>query len=143
MLSTQEILAAIEASREAIARLGVRELALFGSCARDEAVKGGDVDFVVDFEKKTFDAYMDLKSLLEQIVGGQVDLVIKDVINMMLRLAAAEDIDRGDMLMPAASGEVKAYNCSTENSCTLVAQSLEDKVNFTLFTWVLVELKIP
>ena len=75
--------------------------------------------------------------------AGDVVKVIKGVINVMLRLAAAEDIDRGEMLMPAASGEVKAYNCSTENSCTLVAQSLEDKVNYTLATWILVELKIP
>ena len=75
--------------------------------------------------------------------AGDVVKVIKGVINVMLRLAAAEDIDRGEMLMPAASGEVKAYNCSTENSCTLIAQSLEDKVNYTLFTWILVELKIP
>ena len=75
--------------------------------------------------------------------AGDVVKVIKGVINVMLRLAAAEDIDRGEMLMPAASGEVKAYNCSTENPCTLVAQSLEDKVNYTLATWILVELKIP
>jgi len=75
--------------------------------------------------------------------AGDVVKVIKGVINVMLRLAAAEDIDRGEMLMPAASGEVKAYNCATETSCTLVAQSLEDKVGYTAFTWILVELKIP
>jgi len=69
--------------------------------------------------------------------------VIKGTINVMLRLAAAEDIDRGEMLMPAASGEVKAYNCATETSCTLIAQSLEDKVNYTDQTWILVEFKLP
>lgn len=69
--------------------------------------------------------------------------VIKGPINVMLRLKGAEDIDRGEMLMPAASGEVKAYNCATENPCTLVGQSLEDKVNYTDQTWILVELKIP
>lgn len=74
---------------------------------------------------------------------GDVVKVIKGVINVMLRLAAAEDIDRGEMLMPAASGEVKAYNCATENPCTLIAQSLEDKVNYTAATWILVEFKLP
>ncbi len=69
--------------------------------------------------------------------------VLKGPINVMLRLAAAEDIDRGEMLMPAASGEVKSYNCATETSCTLIAQSLEDKVNYTDQTWILVEFKLP
>ena len=69
--------------------------------------------------------------------------VIKGPINVMLRLAGGEDIDRGEMLMPAASGEVKAYNCATENSCTLIAQSLEDKVNYTDVEFILCEFKLP
>ncbi len=69
--------------------------------------------------------------------------VIKGPINAMLRLAGGEDIDRGEMLMPAASGEVKAYNCATETSCTLIAQSLEDKVNYTDVEFILVEFKLP
>jgi len=69
--------------------------------------------------------------------------VIKGPINVMLRLKGGEDIDRGEMLMPAASGEVKAYNCATETSCTLIAQSLEDKVNYTDVEFILVEFKLP
>ena len=69
--------------------------------------------------------------------------VIKGTINVMLRLAGAEDIDRGEMLQPAASGEVKAYVCGTDNACQLIAQSLEDKVNYTDMTWILVEFKLP
>ncbi len=69
--------------------------------------------------------------------------VIKGPINVMLRLAGGQDIDRGEMLMPAASGEVKAYNCATETSCTLIAQSLEDKVNYTDVEFILVEFKLP
>jgi len=75
--------------------------------------------------------------------AGDVVKVIKGVINVMLRLAAGEDIDRGEMLMPAASGEVKAYNCATETSCTLIAQSLEDKPSHTDMEWILVEFKLP
>jgi len=69
--------------------------------------------------------------------------VIKGTINVMLRLAGGQDIDRGEMLMPAASGEVKAYNCATETSCTLIAQSLEDVIGYTDQTWILVEFKLP
>ena len=68
--------------------------------------------------------------------------VIKGPINVMLRLAAAQDIARGEMLQPAASGEVKAYQCDTDNPCQLVAQSLEDVVTYTDASWVLVEFKL-
>lgn len=69
--------------------------------------------------------------------------VIKGVINVMLRLAPSQDIDRGEMLQPAASGEVKAYECGTDNACQLIAQSLEDVVTYTDADWVLVEFKLP
>lgn len=68
--------------------------------------------------------------------------VIKGPINVMLRLAANQDIDRGDMLQPAASGEAKEYQCGTDNACQLVAQSLEDVVTYTAAGWVLVEFKL-
>jgi len=68
--------------------------------------------------------------------------VLKGPINVMLRLAADQDIDRGEMLQPAASGEVKAYQCETDNPCQLVAQSLEDVVTYTDASWVLVEFKL-
>ena len=75
--------------------------------------------------------------------AGDVVKVIKGVINVMLRLAATQDIDRGEMLQPAASGEVKAYECGTDNACQLIAQSLEDVVTYTDASWVLVEFKLP
>lgn len=69
--------------------------------------------------------------------------VIKGTINVMLRLAGSQDIDRGEMLQPAASGEVKAYECGTDNACQLIAQSLEDVITYTDASWVLVEFKLP
>lgn len=56
--------------------LGVRRLGLFGSCAWGEATAGSDLDFVVEFSEKSFDGYMDLKSLLEDLFRSRVDLVI-------------------------------------------------------------------
>jgi len=63
----------------------VRRLGLFGSCARGERTEASDLDFVVEFEKKSFDAYMDLKLFLEELFGCQVDLVISDAIKPRLR----------------------------------------------------------
>jgi predicted nucleotidyltransferase len=66
-------------------RLGVRGPALFGSGARDDPAPGSDLDFVVEFERKSFDAHMDLKFFLEELFDGSVDLVIKDAIKPNLR----------------------------------------------------------
>ena len=45
----------------------------------------GDLDFVVELERKTFDAYMDLKLFLEDLFGCPVDLVLADAIKPRLR----------------------------------------------------------
>jgi hypothetical protein len=79
------ILKIIEENRNTIRRYGVRRLGLFGSCARGECKEVSDLDFVVEFEKKSFDAYMDLKLLLEELFDCKVDLVISDSIKPRLR----------------------------------------------------------
>jgi predicted nucleotidyltransferase len=65
--------------------LGVRRLALFGSAARDEITPASDLDFLVEFEIKSFDRYMDLKFLLEDWFGRRVDLVLPESIKPRLR----------------------------------------------------------
>jgi hypothetical protein len=48
-----------------------------------------DLDFLVEFEKKSFDAYfdayMDLKAFLEKLFGCRVDLVLENAIKPRLR----------------------------------------------------------
>jgi predicted nucleotidyltransferase len=80
-----EILQMLEANRDKIRSYGVRRLGLFGSCARSEAAETSDIDFVVDFDKKTFDAYMDLKAFLENLFQCRVDLVLADALKLRLR----------------------------------------------------------
>jgi len=81
----EEILKILEENQNVIRGYGVRRLGLFGSCARGEFNEVSDLDFVVEFEKKSFDAYMDLKLLLEKLFDCQVDLVISDSIKPRLR----------------------------------------------------------
>ena len=75
MRNREEVLSLIEQNQAALKKLGVRRLGLFGSCARGEATAGSDLDFVVEFSDKSFDAYMDLKSFLEDLFRSRVDLV--------------------------------------------------------------------
>ena len=84
-LSTHEILHRLEQSAPIIRRYGVRSLGLFGSAARGTAQEDSDLDFVVEFETKSFDAYMDLKAFLEGLFGCRVDLVLGEAIKPRLR----------------------------------------------------------
>ena len=81
----ETVLQKLEEHRETIRGFGVKRLGLFGSCARGEATSGSDLDFVVELEKKSFDAYMDLKDFLEELFGCKVDLVMKDAIKPRLK----------------------------------------------------------
>jgi predicted nucleotidyltransferase len=82
---TDQILRVIAQNRDAIRRYGVRSLGLFGSHARGTATPESDLDFVVEFEAKSFDRYMDLKEFLETLFGCPVDLVLADAVKPRLR----------------------------------------------------------
>ncbi len=80
----EDILKGLEGNREALRQLGVKRLGLFGSAARGEAGSASDLDFVVEFEHKSFDAYMDVKLLLEDLFSCRVDLALADSIKPRL-----------------------------------------------------------
>jgi predicted nucleotidyltransferase len=84
-MTRDEILRAIDANRARLSALGVVELALFGSHARGDAGPQSDVDFLVEFTEKSFDRYMDLKEFLQELLGRNVDLVLKSAIKPRLR----------------------------------------------------------
>ena len=84
-MNRDDVLKLLAANSETLRRLGVRRLGLFGSCARGEATANSDLDFVVDFAEKSFDAYMDLKIFLEDLFACRVDLVLTDTIKPRLR----------------------------------------------------------
>lgn len=56
---------------------GVRDVALFGSVARDKARDASDIDILVDFEPEaeTFDNLVRIADLLEASFDSKVDLV--------------------------------------------------------------------
>ncbi len=84
-MTKDEILKKIHENKAELKRLGVKRLALFGSHARGQATSKSDLDFLVEFDKKTFDAYFDLKEFLEKIFQRKIDLVLPDAIKPRLR----------------------------------------------------------
>lgn len=87
----RDVLAALERNADTIRGFGVRRLALFGSCARGESSPTSDLDFLVEFERKSFDAYMELKFFLEELFGCSVDLVPADAVKDRLRAAVLQE----------------------------------------------------
>jgi uncharacterized protein len=83
-----ELLSVLKGCRQSLAeRYGVRYLAVFGSYVKGNQHKRSDIDILVELEKtsKTFDNYMELKFYLTRIIGGKVDLVLKDSIREELK----------------------------------------------------------
>jgi predicted nucleotidyltransferase len=85
MRTRDEVLQLLARNRDRIRSLGVRSLALFGSAVRNEATEASDLDFLVEFDHKTFDNYMDLKFFLEELLDRPVDLVLRDAVKPRLR----------------------------------------------------------
>jgi len=72
-------------------RFGVRELAVFGSVARNEAAASSDVDVLVEFDgPTTFDGYSGVKEALEAILGTRVDLATP----AMLKPRVKQEVER-------------------------------------------------
>jgi len=57
-----------------------------------DANPNSDVDVLVEFDQPTFDHYMDLKFILEQLLGADVDLVIEDTVKPRLRTYISQEI---------------------------------------------------
>ena len=67
-------------------RFDVKELAIFGSVARNEARDDSDVDVLVTFHgRATFDNFMGLKLYLEELFGTEVDLVTNKALRKEMR----------------------------------------------------------
>jgi len=85
MQTRADVLRRLQEHQQAMRRLGVRRLGLFGSTVRDESRPSSDLDFLVELERNSFDAYMDLKFFLEELFQCRVDLVLADTIKPRLR----------------------------------------------------------
>ncbi|MGH9429414.1 MAG: nucleotidyltransferase family protein [Terriglobia bacterium] len=63
-----------------IRALGVQRLGLFGSFVREQQASESDIDLLVEFSggKKTFDNFIELSFLLEDVLQRRVELITLD-----------------------------------------------------------------
>jgi predicted nucleotidyltransferase len=96
----EEILRRLLDEGRQIRSLGVRRLGLFGSFVRGEQGPGSDVDVLVEFEpgRKSFDSFMTLAFLLEEMLQRRVELVTPESLSPYLRpkiLPEVQDVPLG------------------------------------------------
>ena len=88
-----EVLQLLGEHKTDLRQFGVKRLAIFGSIARDEARSASDVDILVEFEgPATFDAYMETRIFLEDLLGIQVDLVTRQALKPRIEPHITEDL---------------------------------------------------
>ncbi len=91
-LTPNSIIKILEKHKSEIKRYKVKKLGLFGSFLKGTQHKKSDLDFLVVFDKSTFDDYMDLKFLLEKIFNKKVDLVIENKLKPDLQYVKEEAV---------------------------------------------------
>ena len=66
MITKNEILKLIANRKDDLQKMGVRDIGLFGSYARNDQVEMSDIDILIDFypEKETYDNLIDRKSVV-------------------------------------------------------------------------------
>lgn len=74
------------AKPELLRRYPIKEIAIFGSFARNEQTEESDLDILVSFERPIGWDVIDLKDELEVILNKNVDLVLKGGIATRPRL---------------------------------------------------------
>jgi uncharacterized protein len=79
----QDLLEVLAEHHNQIKALGVKRLGLFGSFVRDEPHDTSDVDLLVEFEagQKTFDHFMALSFLLEDLLQRRIELVTPEALS--------------------------------------------------------------
>jgi len=82
----RDVLNTLRQNSARLQALGVKRLGLFGSFVREEQRSASDIDLLVEFQpgKKTFDNFMELSFLLEDLFRRRVELVTTESLSPYL-----------------------------------------------------------
>lgn len=91
----QELLSLLRSHQEEIRGFGVKRLGLFGSFFRGTPSPESDVDLIVEFERgeKTFDHFIELSFLLEELFKRPVELVTPESMSPYLKPHITKNVE--------------------------------------------------
>jgi hypothetical protein len=89
------VMALIRDNQARIRTLGVVKLGLFGSFARGQQSTDSDIDLLVEFEcgQETFDNFMQLYFLFEDLTGRRIEIVTPDSISPYIRPKILREVE--------------------------------------------------
>jgi len=88
------ILKSLKDKKDILKKYGVKRIGLFGSYTKGLQKRNSDIDLVVEFEKPSFDNFMELTFYLEKLFGRKVDILTPDGVKSIRVKKVAEDIKR-------------------------------------------------
>jgi predicted nucleotidyltransferase len=96
MDTKEDILHCLLQQRARLAALGVVSIGLFGSFVRGEQTTSSDIDILVEFapNRHTFDNFMDLSFLLEDLLGRKVDMVTPEALSPYIGPYILKEVER-------------------------------------------------
>ena len=92
----ENILEVVLRERKRLATLGVISIGLFGSFVRGDQNPESDIDLLVEFspEKHTFDNFMDVSFLLEDLLGRKVELITPEALSPYIGPHILKEVER-------------------------------------------------
>jgi hypothetical protein len=95
VLDRERVLALLREHSDELHRLGVTELSLFGSVARNEARADSDVDLLANFQRPlTSDMFFAAKFFLEDLLHRRVDLLTEAALHERIRSSIEPELVR-------------------------------------------------
>ncbi|MEW6429322.1 MAG: nucleotidyltransferase family protein [Thermodesulfobacteriota bacterium] len=97
MIETKEAaLQRILEARERLTQLGVGNIGLFGSFVRGEQTPLSDIDILVEFlpGQHTFDNFMEVAFLLEELLGRKIELVTPEALSPHIGPHILKEVER-------------------------------------------------
>jgi len=96
VVNKEMIVRRILGAQAALASLGVRSIGLFGSYVRGQQTPDSDVDILVEFAvgQHTFDNFMDVSFLLEDVLGRRIDLLTPEALSPHIGPHILREVER-------------------------------------------------
>jgi predicted nucleotidyltransferase len=91
-LTRRRILRLLRQNPRLLEKHAVRKIALFGSYAKGRQTGTSDIDFLVEFERPTYDNFIGLAHALEGLFGRKVEILTPEGLNSIRVRRIAESI---------------------------------------------------
>lgn len=89
-LTKAQILRTLKKHDEVLKQYSVKRIGLFGSYARGDQTAKSDIDFLVEFDRPTYDNFYGLSVYLEKLFGRKVEVLTPSALDSI----RVEDVAR-------------------------------------------------